>query len=161
MKTKKTIKLILCVVSVLSIVLCFTSCGENDVIVSNTTTTENNSVTEADTAPQPTDPTVAQPSQTTTQVQEDIQNMCSWCGEMPVGDFEPNCINCRCIKCYEIRKYGNVDSYIYCVKHNCNENNCTEAAVDDSQYCVLHKCSNPNCHLEKTLNSEYCYQHSK
>lgn len=96
---------------------------------------------------QPTQPVVTQPQ----------QNMCYWCGEMPVGDFESYCVNCRCLKCDNLRKSGS--NYLYCPKHNCNESYCDQPAFDDSQYCTEHKCSKPNCDNRRWSGSEYCAHH--
>ena len=169
MKTRKTVRMILCAVTVLSMALCFTACGGNDVIVSNPTTGVNNNVQEVVNTTQTVNADVQNNyppdnADTTTQAQTTVQvnepDMCYWCGELPVGDFETYCVNCRCIKCDNLRKDGGL-KYIYCTDHNCNENSCEEPAVEDSQYCVVHKCNNPDCHLEKTANSEYCYHHSR
>lgn len=167
MKTRKIIKIIVCAVAVLSMVFALTACGENDVIVSNPTTTANNNADGDINTTQTTnqnnyiaDNTNTTQSQTTAQVQVNEPDMCYWCEELPVGDFETYCVNCRCVKCDNLRKDGGL-KYIYCTDHNCNENSCEEPAVEDSQYCVLHKCNNPDCHLEKTANSEYCYHHSR
>lgn len=171
MKTRKIVRMILCAVTVLSIVFALTACGENDVIVSNPTTTVNNNAEDVVNTTQtvnadvqnnyvPDNVDTTTQVQTTVQVQVNEPDMCYWCGELPVGDFETYCVNCRCIKCDNLRKDGGV-GYIYCTDHNCNENNCEEPAVGDSQYCVLHKCSYPNCDSEKTANSEYCYPHRR
>jgi len=96
---------------------------------------------------QPPHPAVTQPQ----------QNLCSWCGEFPVGDFESYCINCRCLKCDNLRKSGG--DYLYCSKHNCNESYCEQPAFDDSQYCSEHKCSKPNCDNRRWSGSEYCAHH--
>ena len=96
---------------------------------------------------QTTPPTQAQPQ----------QNMCYWCGEMPVGDFETYCVNCRCLKCGELRK--DAGRYLYCRQHNCNEAGCEYPAFDDSQYCSEHKCSKPNCDNRRWSGSEYCASH--
>lgn len=175
MKARKTFRIILCVVTVLSMVFALTACGEDNVIVSNPTTTVNNNVDDVVNTTQNVNSEVTTTNQnnyvpdnanTTTQVQTTVAvqvnepDMCYWCGELPVGDFETYCVNCRCIKCDDLRKDGG-RRYIYCSDHNCNENNCEEPAVEDSQYCVLHKCNNPDCDFEKTANSEYCYHHSR
>lgn len=171
MKTRKTVRMILCAVTVLSMALFFTACSGNDVIVSNPTTITNNNVDDVVKTTQTANSEVTTVNQNnyvpdnaiTTQAQTTVQvnepDMCYWCGELPVGDFETYCVNCRCIKCDNLRKDGGL-KYIYCTDHNCNENNCEEPAVEDSQYCVLHKCNYPDCDWEKTVNSEYCYTHS-
>lgn len=159
MKTRKTIKLILWAVTVFMLVLCFASCGDDDAL-KNPSTTVNSIITEADNFAEPEGSDGAEYIQETEKAQAEIPNLCYWCGEVPVGVFEPYCANCRCIKCSDLRKNGGT-GYIYCEKHNCNKSNCDAPAADDSQYCVTHKCNTPNCDLEKTLNSEYCYHHSK
>ena len=85
-------------------------------------------------------------------------NMCYWCGELPVGDFETYCVNCRCLKCGDLRKDGG-GKYVYCRDHNCNESLCEYPAFEDSQYCSEHKCSKPNCDNRRWSGSEYCAHH--
>lgn len=149
MKVSKTVRNFLCAVAVLAMVFALTACGEKDVAVISPTTTTNNNAIET---------TTSVTNQTTTQIQAEEQDMCYWCGELPVDEFEAYCVNCRCVKCDNLRKDGG-GRYIYCPDHNCNENNCEEPAVEDSQYCVLHKCNDPSCSNEKWADSEYCYVH--
>lgn len=98
-------------------------------------------------------PATAEPTQAT----QPQQNMCYWCDEMPVGDFETYCVNCRCLKCDELRKSGG--SYLYCSSHNCNESHCEYPAFEDSQYCTEHKCTNLDCDNRRWPGSEYCAHH--
>ena len=105
----------------------------------------------------PTPPTSEPPRTTQPVTTEFQQNMCYWCGELPVGDFETYCVNCRCLKCGELRKDGG--KYLYCREHNCNENLCEYPAIEDSQYCSEHKCSKPNCDNRRWSGSAYCAHH--
>ena len=128
-----------------------------------------------ETVPETTEPSQVQqsvkpPSDNTTQVTnaatqatqsvvtQPQQNMCYWCGELPVGDFETYCVNCRCLKCGDLRKDGG-GKYVYCRDHNCNESLCEYPAFEDSQYCSEHKCSKPNCDNRRWSGSEYCAHH--
>ena len=122
----------------------------------------NQSVTEPSSAQQNTQTTL--PSKETDPTQETKpvvtqpqQNMCYWCDEMPVGDFETYCVNCRCLKCDNLRK--DAGRYLYCRQHNCNESLCEYPAFEDSQYCSEHKCSKPNCDNRRWSGSEYCASH--
>ena len=154
-------KLILIFTAVLTAVLCFSGCQENGKTPSADNTAAADSVIteniENDNGLQ--DQNNSQPD-TTAAVQREEPDMCHLCGEVPVGDFEVYCPNCRCLKCDKIRK-NTGPGYVYCIDHNCNESNCKEPAAEDSQYCVLHKCKDPSCRNRKNLNSEYCYQHSR
>lgn len=119
--------------------------------------------------PETTEPTVVNTTQEPTQITEKPtqatqpvitqpqQNMCYWCNEMPVGDFETYCVNCRCLKCDNLRKSGG--EFLYCSKHNCNESWCEYPAFEDSQYCSEHKCSKPNCDNRRWSGSQYCAHH--
>lgn len=104
--------------------------------------------------PQGTD----EPTQATQFVEtQPQQNMCYWCDEVPVGEFETYCVNCRCLKCDRLRKSGG--SYLYCSDHNCNESHCEYPAFEDSQYCTEHKCSKSDCENRRWSGSEYCAHH--
>ena len=92
-----------------------------------------------------------------TQATQPQQDMCYWCDEVPVGDFETYCVNCRCLKCDRLRKSGG--RYLYCSRHNCNESLCEYPAFDDSQYCSEHKCRKSNCDNRRWSGSEYCAHH--
>ena len=122
--------------------------GQNATEPSSSQQATQNTESSAEKPPtQETQPVVTQPQ----------QNMCYWCGEMPVGDFETYCVNCRCIKCDNLRK--DAGRYLYCRQHNCNESLCEYPAFEDSQYCSEHKCSKPNCDNRRWSGSEYCASH--
>ena len=120
--------------------------------------------TEPPTTQQSAEPTTGTPLETDepTQATQPVetqpqQNMCYWCDEVPVGDFEAYCANCRCLKCDRLRKSGG--SYLYCSDHNCNESGCEYPAFEDSQYCSEHKCSKPGCDNRRWTGSEFCAHH--
>ena len=152
---KKLLAIILALACCLSLMACST--GETIPETTESSQTQQSTKPSADSAPQetnkpnqPTQPVVTQPQ----------QNMCYWCGELPVGDFETYCVNCRCLKCDKLRKDGG-GKYVYCRDHNCNESLCEYPAFEDSQYCSEHKCSKPNCDNRRWPGSEYCAHHKR
>ena len=156
MKCRNILKLILCLIISITTLFSLTACNKNnsEKADSQTTTTVETTQHVTDTTTQTIQP------QSTTQSTTQSQHMCYWCGELPVGDFETYCSNCSCLLCGNLRKNGGV-GYIYCDKHNCNENGCELPAADDSSYCVQHKCNNPSCGNEKWPDSEYCPAHKQ
>ena len=149
-------KKLLAIILVLACCLSLMACSSGETILETTVPSQAQQSTkpstdsetqETNTPTQPTQPVVTQPQ----------QNMCYWCGEIPVGDFETYCVNCRCLKCDRLRKSGG--SYLYCSDHNCNESGCDYPAVEDSQYCTEHKCSKPDCENRRWSGSEYCAHH--
>ena len=151
---KKLFAIILTLVCTLSMAAC--SSGE--------TTPETTESSQTHQSSKPTSDSEAQATNTPTQSTQPVvtqpqQNMCYWCGELPVGDFETYCVNCRCLKCGDLRKDGG-GKYLYCRDHNCNESLCEYPAFEDSQYCSEHKCSKPNCDNGRWPGSEY-YAHHK
>lgn len=148
---KKLIALTLTLLLCLLMAACApTDDGSN---ASNPTETQPNASTEADATRTPVETT----RQTQPVITQPAQNMCYWCDEVPVGDFETYCVNCRCLKCDKLRKSGG--SYLYCSSHNCNESLCEYPAFEDSQYCSEHKCSQPNCDNRRWPGSQYCAHH--
>lgn len=147
---KKLLTIILALACALSVAAC--SAGETVPETTDPSHTQQSSQTSEDSATQANIPTQS----TQPVVTQPQQNMCYWCGEMPVGDFETYCVNCRCLKCDRLRKG---DSYLYCRDHNCNESQCEYPAFEDSQYCSEHKCSKPNCDNRRWPGSEYCAHH--
>ena len=145
---KKLLAIILTLACCLSLVACAT--GE--------TSPETTRGSQAQQSTKPSSSNTTQATNTPTQSTQPQQNMCYWCGKLPVGDFEVYCINCRCLKCDELRKEGGGQS-LYCREHNCNESYCENPAFDDSQYCTAHKCSKPNCDNRRWPGSEYCAHH--
>ena len=145
---KKLLAIILALACCLSLMACSTSGPIPE--------TTGGSQTQLPTKPSADSATQA--TNTPTQSTQPQQNMCYWCREMPVGDFETYCINCRCLKCDRLRKDGG-GKYVYCSDHNCNESLCEYPAFEDSQYCSEHKCSKPNCDNRRWPGSEYCAHH--
>ena len=145
---KKLLAIILALACCLSLVAC--SSGE--------TPPETTVPSQAQQSTKPSADRATQATNTPTQSTQPQQNMCYWCGEMPVGDFETYCVNCRCLKCGDLRKDGG-GKYLYCRDHNCNESLCEYPAFEDSQYCSEHKCSKPNCDNGRWPGSEYCAHH--
>ena len=148
---KKLLAIILMLACCLSLVAC--SSGETILRTTEPSQVQQPTKPAADSATQATNALTQATQPIVTQPQ---QNMCYWCGEMPVGDFETYCVNCRCLKCDRLRKG---DSYLYCRDHNCNESQCEYPAFEDSQYCSEHKCSKPNCDNRRWPGSEYCAHH--
>jgi hypothetical protein len=148
---KKLFAIILVLTCCLSLVAC--SLGEP------TQTTQPSQTQEStDPATSGISPAVTESAQSTQPVvTHPQQNLCYWCDEVPVGDFETYCVNCRCLKCDRLRKSGG--SYLYCSDHNCNESGCDYPAFEDSQYCTEHKCSKPDCENRRWSGSEYCAHH--
>ena len=145
---KKLLAIILALACAMSVAAC--SAGE--------TIPETTGGSQAQQSTKPSSSNTTQAPNTPTQATQPQQNMCYWCGEMPVGDFETYCINCRCLKCDKLRKDGG-GKYVYCRDHNCNESLCEYPAFEDSQYCSEHKCSKPNCDNRRWSGSEYCAHH--
>ena len=150
---KKLLAIILALACCLSLMACST--GETIPETTESSQTQQSSKPSADSATQETNIPTQQTQPVVTQPQ---QNMCYWCGEMPVGDFETYCVNCRCLKCDKLRKDGG-GKYVYCRDHNCNESLCEYPSFEDSQYCSEHKCSKPNCNNRRWPGSEYCAHH--
>lgn len=146
---KKITAIILALAIGMSLAACSTSGSTQDTQPSPSQQAGN--MTTSSTPQENTEPT------NTTQPTEPQQSMCYWCGEVPVGDFETFCANCRCLKCDQKRKSGG--DYLYCADHNCNESWCEYPAFEDSQYCSEHKCSKPNCDNRRWNGSEYCAHH--
>ena len=149
---KKLLAIILALVCCLSLVAC--SSGETIPETTEPSQVQQSVKPSSDNTPQVTNAAIQATQSVVTQPQ---QNMCYWCGKLPVGDFETYCVNCRCLKCDNLRKSGS--DYLYCSKHNCNESYCEQPAFDDSQYCSEHKCSKPNCDNRRWPGSEYCAHH--
>ena len=148
-----SMKKLLATILALACCLALMACSSGELILETTESTQ---------AQQTTKPTADSTFNTPTQSTQPVatqpqQNMCYWCGEVPVGDFESYCVNCRCLKCDNLRKSGG--NYLYCSKHNCNESYCDQPAFDDSQYCSEHKCSKSNCDNRRWSGSEYCAHH--
>lgn len=150
---KKLLAIILALACSLSLMACST--GETIPETTESSQTQQSSKPSADSATQATN---ASTQATQADVTQPQQNMCYWCGELPVGDFETYCVNCRCLKCDKLRKDGG-GKYVYCRDHNCNESLCEYPAFEDSQYCSEHKCSKPNCDNRRWPGSEYCAHH--
>ena len=150
---KKLLAIILALACCLSLMACSTSGPIPETTGSSQTQlptkpSADSAMQATNTPTQSTQPLASQPQ----------QNMCYWCREMPVGDFETYCANCRCLKCDRLRKDGG-GKYVYCSDHNCNESLCEYPAFEDSQYCSEHKCSKPNCDNRRWPGSEYCAHH--
>ena len=147
-------KKLLAIILVLACCLSLMACSSDETIPETTDPSQAHQSTKPtadsifNTPTQSTQPAATQPQ----------QSMCYWCGEMPVGDFETYCVNCRCLKCGDLRKDGG-GKYVYCRDHNCNESLCEYLAFEDSQYCSEHKCSKPNCDNRRWSGSEYCAHH--
>ena len=101
--------------------------------------------------------TTETPPETLPATTQETENLCYWCKEFPVEDFETYCVNCRCLICSNLRKQGK--DYLYCTDHNCNESLCENPATEGSQYCTEHKCSYPNCNNRRWSGSEDCAHH--
>ena len=134
---KKLLAIILALACCLSLMACST--GETIPETTESSQTQQSSKPSADSATQETNNHTSQTQPVVTQPQ---QNMCYWCGEMPVGDFETYCVNCRCLKCDKLRKDGG-GKYVYCRDHNCNESLCEYPAFEDSQYALSISVVNP------------------
>ena len=150
---KKLLAIILALACCLSLVACSSGetipeTTESSLTQQSTKPPSGNTTQATNAATQATQPVVTQPQ----------PDMCYWCDEMPVGEFETYCINCRCLKCGNLRKDGG-GKYLYCRDHNCNETSCEYPAFEDSQYCSEHKCRKPNCNNQRWSNSEYCAHH--
>ena len=150
---KKLFAIILSLACCLSLVAC--SLGETVPEKTEPLQTQQSTKLFPDSATQATDETTPATQHIVSLPQ---QNMCYWCGEIPVGDFETYCVNCRCLKCDDLRKDGG-GKYVYCRDHNCNESLCEYPAFEDSQYCSEHKCSKTNCDNRRWSGSEYCVHH--
>ena len=156
-------KSLLAIILTLALCLCLAACGAGAPVRATgtlppqtTVAPTENSTTQA--TAKPTQP-IVQPTKATQPVAtQPQQNMCYWCDEMPVGDFETYCVNCRCLKCDKLRKDGG-GKYLYCRDHNCNEISCEYPAFEDSQYCSEHKCRKDNCNNDRWSDSEYCAHH--
>ncbi len=152
---KKLLTIILTLVFCLSLAVC-----SSDEATQTTEPSHHTEATEpaiANTTQEPTQATEKPTQATQPVITQPQQNMCYWCDEMPVGDFETYCVNCRCLKCDNLRKTGG--DFLYCSKHNCNESRCEYPAFEDSQYCSEHKCSKPNCDNRRWSGSQYCAHH--
>ena len=152
---KKLLAIILALACCLSLVAC--SSGETIPETTEPSQMQQTTKASANKATQATKPP-AQPTIKPTQATQPQQEMCYWCDEVPVGEFETYCVNCRCLKCGNLRKDGG-GKYVYCRNHNCNETSCEYPAFEDSQYCSEHKCRKPNCDNRRWANSEYCAHH--
>ena len=147
---KKLFAIILTLVLGLSLIAC--SSG-NSVQITESTRSQQSTESTTSTTQETDEPTQATQSVET----QPQQNMCYWCDEVPVGEFETYCVNCRCLKCDRLRKSGGC--YLYCSDHNCNESHCEYPAFEDSQYCTEHKCSKSDCENRRWSGSEYCAHH--
>lgn len=152
---KKLIGIILVLACCLSLIAC--SSGATNPGKTESSQVQQPAKPSANKATQATKPP-AQPTIKPTQATQPQQEMCYWCDEVPVGEFETYCVNCRCLKCGNLRKDGG-GKYVYCRNHNCNETSCEYPAFEDSQYCSEHKCRKPNCDNRRWANSEYCAHH--
>lgn len=141
----------------LAIILVLACCLSLAACSSGETAPETTEHSQTQQSTKPTSDSATQATNAATHATQPQQNMCYWCGEVPVGDFESYCVNCRCLKCDNLRKSGK--DYLYCSSHNCNESLCEYPAFDDSQYCSEHKCSKPNCDNRRWSGSEYCAHH--
>ena len=141
----------------LAIILALVYCLPLMACSSDETIMQTTAPSQAQQSTKPSADSATQETNNPNQLTQPQQNMCYWCGEVPVGDFETYCANCRCLKCDKLRKSGG--DYLYCRDHNCNESHCEYPAFEDSQYCSEHKCSRPNCDNRRWPGSEYCAHH--
>ena len=151
-------KKLLAIILALACCLSLLACSSDETIPGTTEPSQTQQPTKPSADNSATQETNNHTSQTHPVVTQPQQNMCYWCGELPVGDFETYCVNCRCLKCGDLRKDGG-GKYVYCRDHNCNESLCEYPAFEDSQYCSEHKCSKPNCDNRRWPGSEYCASH--
>ena len=154
-KGGNSMKKLLAIILALACCLSLVACSSGEAIPETTEPSQaqqSSEPTSANTTQETNKPT--QPAAPT----QPYQRMCYWCDELPVGEFETYCINCRCLLCGELRKDGG-GKYLYCRSHNCNATSCEYPAFEDSQYCSEHKCRKPNCNNQRWSNSEYCAHH--
>ena len=102
---KKLLAIILALACCLSLMACST--GETTPGTTESSQTQPPTKPSADSATQAPNTLTQATQPVMTQPQ---QNMCYWCGELPVGDFETYCVNCRCLKCDKLRKDGAVEN---------------------------------------------------
>ena len=104
---KKLLVIILALACSLSLAAC--SAGDTTPETTEPSQAQQSTKPSADSATQETNNHTSQTHPVVTQPQ---QNMCYWCNETPVGDFETYCVNCRCLKCDNLRKTGG--EFLYC-----------------------------------------------